>query len=428
MKIIIKNADVYNSIIMQKYDIIILNKKIVKIAKDIKEDSDLIINAKGLAVFPGLVDMHCHLREPGFEYKEDIKSGTLAAVKGGFTSVACMPNTNPVIDNTALIKYIYDKAIKAGYAKVYPIACITKGQKGAELTEMGELKEAGAIALSDDGMSVENPLIMQNAMLYAKSHNILLISHCEDKQLADGGVVNEGYNAEVCGLKGIPRAAEEVMVAREIILAESLKTRVHIAHISTRGSVNLIRDAKRRGVLVTAETCPHYFCASDEYILNYDTNAKVNPPLRTEDDVKAIIEGLKDGTIDAIATDHAPHHTDDKNVEFNYAANGISGFETAFCLAYTKLVKAGFITFNNLLRLMSFNPSEILGLGSEEICEGAVADITIADLNAKYTIDSRKFLSKGKNTPFNGKEVYGKIMYTIVNGSIKIFDGEIYDR
>ena len=432
MKIIIKNCYAYNCINMHKYDIIINNGKIsdIIISNDKKkfEQSDIIINADGLTVFPGFVDMHCHLREPGFEYKEDILSGTKAAVKGGFTSVACMPNTKPVIDSEAVIKFIEDKALKAGYAKVYPIASITKGQNGTELSEFGLLKSAGAVALSDDGMPVENPLIMKNAMLYAKSHDMLIISHCEDKQLADGGVVNEGYNASICGLKGIPKAAEELMVARELIFAENLNTKVHIAHISTKGSVNLIRDAKKRGVKVTCETCPHYFAGDDSMILNYDTNAKVNPPLRSAEDKQAIIEGIKDGTIDAIATDHAPHHEDEKNLEFNFAANGISGFETAFALSYTYLVKEGHITAEQLGKLMTENPAKILRINSNGLSIGETADITIADLQNEYKIDSKTFFSKGKNTPFNGKKVFGKILHTIIDGKLKLFNGEIYDR
>lgn len=427
MKIIIKNAELYNSNSAGKYDIIIDSGKIQKLSKTpvkVTSLSDVtVIDAAGLAVFPGLVDMHCHLREPGFEYKEDILSGTKAAAAGGFTSVACMPNTDPVTDNGEVVRYILARAAQCGYAKVYPIGAITKGSKGEQLTEAGELKESGAVALSDDGRPVENPAMMQNALLYAKSHGIPVISHCEDRALAADGVVNEGINSTISGLKGITRAAEDVMTAREVLLAESLNAPVHIAHVSTRGSVDIIRNAKKRGVAVSCETCPHYFSATDDYILNYDTNAKVNPPLRTHDDKQAIIEGIIDGTIDAIATDHAPHHADEKNVEFNYAANGISGFETAFSLVYTHLVKAGHITMQKLVELMSVKPGRLLGIGTGDLAEGGTADITIADLHQSYTVDSSKFFSKGKNTPFDGQTVTGKIIYTLINGEIKYFAG-----
>lgn len=376
------------------------------------------IEAEELTALPGLVDMHCHLREPGYEYKEDIESGTKAAARGGFTSVACMPNTLPPADSASVVRYIIKRALQSASCKVYPIACITKGRKGEELAEFGELKAAGAIAFSDDGLPVENPLIMRNCLLYAKSHGCLIISHCEDKLLSDGGCANEGYNATIAGLKGIPAAAEEVMVARDVILAEGIDARIHIAHVSTKGSVEIIRQAKKRGVKVTCETCPHYFAADDSMILDYNANAKVNPPLRSREDAEAIIEGIKDGTIDVIATDHAPHHEDDKNVEFCNAANGISGFETAFALSYTHLVKAGHIALERLAGLMSFAPAGILGLETGGIEEGKRADIALVDLDNSYIINCSKFLSKGKNNPFNGREVWGEVAFTINDGRI----------
>lgn len=428
MKIFIKNCYLYNCINMHKYDITINNGAIEQIEKSGKLNSNdyKIIDAEGLTVFPGLVDLHCHLREPGFEYKEDILSGTMAAAKGGFTSIACMPNTNPVTDSEAIINFIKEKAAESGYANVYPIAAVTKEQKGEEIARYGNLKAAGAVALSDDGNPVENPLILRNAMLYAKSHDMLIISHCEDKQLAAGGVVSEGYNATVCGLKPILKAAEDVMVARDIILAQSTDSKVHIAHISTKGSVDIIRDAKKRGVKVTCETCPHYIAADDSMILDYNTNAKVNPPLRSTEDKEAIIQGLADGTIDAIATDHAPHHQNEKNVEFNFAANGISGFETAFALCYTHLVKTNIITAEKLAALMTYKPAEILKINCGNISGGGIADLFIADLNNSYVIDAKKFVSKGKNTPFDGTKVYGKVLHTIKSGEIKVLNGEIY--
>jgi len=390
---------------------------IVKTGENLKDKAEEVVDCKNLTILPGLFDMHSHLREPGFEYKENIESGTLAAARGGFTAVACMPNTNPVLDSAPLIEFVKNKADKIGNCKVYPIGAITKGQNGAEITEMGELKESGAAALSDDGKPVEKSNVMYNALKYAKTMGILLISHCEDTAFSDG-VVNEGYSASVSGLKGIPAASENIMVSRDILLAEELNTSVHLAHISTAGSVDIIRQAKKRGVKVTCETCPHYFSAEDSFILEYDTNAKVNPPLRSQKDVEAIIAGIKDGTIDVIATDHAPHHVNDKNVEFNYAANGISGLETAFMLSYTNLVKVGHITIEKLVELTAFNPAKILKIKKEGIKENAAADFFIADLEKKVKIDAGKFLSKGKNTPFSGTVVYGDIKCTVYNGRL----------
>lgn len=417
MKILIKSGNAIIGDKTNKVDILIQDDIIIKIEKDIKDNVDRIINAEGKYILPGLVDMHTHLREPGYEHKETIMSGTRAAVVGGFTSIACMPNTNPVCDNSSIVEFIKFKAKEAGYAKVYPIGAITKGSKGEELAEMYNMKKSGIVAASDDGHPVERANIMRNALEYAKSIDLLLISHCEDMSLTGNGLVNEGYHSTISGLQGITRVSEEMIVSREILLAEALNTRVHIAHISTRGSVQLVRDAKLRGVKVTAETCPHYFSATDEMILSFDTNTKVNPPLREEEDKQAIIQGLVDGSIDAIVTDHAPHHKDDKRLEYALAANGISGLETSFSLGYTNLVKAGYITLERLVELMSYNPSKILGLNSG-LCKGNKADITVVDIDKKYIIDSNKFLSQGKNTPFNGFEVYGVVEYTIVDGRI----------
>ena len=378
-----------------------------------------MIDAKGLHVFPGLIDLHVHLREPGFEYKEDIASGSAAAVRGGFSQVCCMPNTDPVCDNAAVVGYIVARGREVNLCKVRPIGAITKGEKGEQLAEIGKMKEAGAVAISDDGRPVANARIMRLAMEYASDFGLICLSHCEDKDLVDGGVVNEGYNSTLAGLKGIPRAAEEIMLAREIILAETLGKRAHICHVSTKGGVQLLREAKKRGVAITAETCPHYFTLTDDVIMSFDANTKVNPPIREAEDVAAIKEGLKDGTLDCIVTDHAPHHKDEKNVEYNLAAFGISGIETSFSLSYTYLVKAGVLTLEQLADRMSAAPARILGLEGGALAEGAVADIMLADLNAKYVIDSKEFVSKGKNTPFNGTEVYGKVCCTIVDGDVK---------
>lgn len=400
-------------------DILVDGDKIVRIAKNVEDKAAKVIDAKGLHVFPGLIDMHVHLREPGFEYKEDIASGSAAAVRGGFTQVCCMPNTQPVCDNAAVVGYIIARAKEVGLCKVRPIGAITKGEQGETLAEIGKMKEAGAVALSDDGKPVPSARMMRLGMEYASDFGLICLSHCEDKSLADGGCVNEGYNSTLAGLKGIPRAAEEVMIAREIVLAETLGKRVHICHVSTKGGVRLLRDAKARGVAVTAETCPHYFALTDDIILSYDANTKVNPPVREAEDVEAIKEGLKDGTLDCIVTDHAPHHADEKNVEYDLAAFGISGIETSFSLSYTHLVKGGVLTLGQLAERMSGAPARILGLEGGALKEGGVADIMLADLNEKYVIDSRKFVSKGKNTPFNGSEVYGRVKATIVDGKVR---------
>lgn len=417
MKYVIKGGSVVLPDGVKNCDILVEDGRISKLGKNLSAEK--IIDASGLHVFPGLIDMHVHLREPGYEGKEDIASGSAAAVAGGFTQVCCMPNTNPVNDNAVVTTYIKYRAQQVNLCKVNPIGSITKGEKGEELAEIGKMVKAGAVAISDDGRSVMDSKIMRYAMEYANDFGIKCLCHCEDENLVDGGVVNEGLNSTLAGLKGIPRAAEDIMIAREICLSESLDIPVHICHVSTYSGVQLIREAKARGVKVTAESCPHYFWLADDIITSYDTFTKVNPPIREERDRLAIIEGLKDGTLDCIVTDHAPHSKKDKEVEYNLAAFGISGIETSFALSYTKLVKGGVLTLPQLAERMSAAPARILNLEGGSIAEGAVADFAIADLNAKYVIDSEKFFSKGKNTPFNGTEVYGKIVYTIVDGDVK---------
>ena len=340
---IIRNGSVVLKNSVEKKDILIENGKIVKIA-DKLPSGGVEIDATGKYIFPGLIDMHVHLREPGFERKEDIESGAKAAVKGGFTQVCCMPNTNPVVDNKVVVTYIKAREKEVNLCKIHPIGAITKGLQGAEMAAIAGMKKAGAVAISDDGVAVKNARLMRLAMEYAKGFDIKCLCHCEDKDLVDGGVVHEGLSATIAGLRGIPRAAEDVIIAREISLAESLDAAVHICHVSTYSGVRMIRDAKRAGVKVTAETCPHYYTFTDEIIRNYDTNTKVNPPIREEIDKQAILEGLKDGTLDCIVTDHAPHHADDKNVEYGQAAFGISGIETSFGFAITKLYKTGLLT------------------------------------------------------------------------------------
>ena len=417
---IIKNGSVIFKDTVEKKDIRVLGGKIEKIADKLSpEQGEEVIDATGLHVFPGLIDMHVHLREPGFEYKEDIESGSKAAVKGGFTQICCMPNTQPVADNKVVISYIRHRGEEVGLCKIRPIGAITKGEEGEQMADIGEMKKAGAVAISDDGKTVKSSRLMRLAMEYASGFNMRCLCHCEDKELADGGVVNEGYNSTLAGLKGSPRAAEDVVIAREICLSESLGVPVHICHVSTYSGVRMIRDAKRAGVKVTAETCPHYFAATDDVITGFDTNTKVNPPIREEKDRLAIIEGLKDGTIDAIVTDHAPHHANDKNVEYNLAAFGISGIETSFGFAVTYLYKTGILTLNQLADKMSRLPAEILSLEGGKIEEGVPADLTIADLDEEWVVDSSEFVSKGKNTPFNGRKLSGAVKYTIVDGDVK---------
>jgi len=409
-------------------DVYIEDGCIVKVGENLvtKYNSDDIkqIDATGKIVAPGLIDMHCHLREPGQEYKEDIRTGTRAAAKGGFTTVACMPNTNPPLDNAALITFIYARTAETGCINVLPIGAISKGQKGEELAEIGEMKAEGAIAISDDGRPVSNPVLMRRALEYADMFDCLVISHCEDLSLVAGGSMNEGAVSTRLGLKGIPRSAEEVQVARDTILAGETGARLHLAHISTAGSVEIVRQAKAKGFPVTAETCPHYFTLTEEAVDGFNTNAKMNPPLRSAEDVEAIIEGLMDGTIDAIATDHAPHHVDEKNVEFGFAANGIVGVETALALGITYLVKENRLSLMELLEKMTLNPAAILGISKGAIAEGNIADVIVFDIDTPYTVKAEDFASKSKNSPYVGYELYGKVDYTLVGGKVVIEHGE----
>ena len=401
---------------LKKADIRTENGKIAEIAPDLNGKG---IDLNGLTVLPGLIDLHVHLREPGFERKEDIESGSRAAVKGGFTQICCMPNTKPAIDGKVVVSYIKNRAREVNLCKVHPIGAITEGQEGKNRAAIGAMKKAGIVAVSEDGKSVLSTKLMANAMQYAADFGLKCLCHCEDGSLVDGGVVNEGYNSTLTGLKGSLRAAEDIVVAREILLAESLDLPVHICHVSTYSAVQLIREAKARGVKVTAETCPHYFTLTDDAILSYDTNTKVNPPLREERDRLAIVAGLKDGTLDCIVTDHAPHHEDDKRVEYDLAAFGISGLETSFALSYTALVKSGEMSLAELADKMSGNPARTLGLEGGRLEVGAPADFIAVDPDEEWTVDPGKFVSKGKNTPFAGRKVFGKVKYTVVDGEVK---------
>ncbi|MDM8538441.1 dihydroorotase, partial [Desulfobacterales bacterium HSG17] len=394
-------------------DVLIENGKIKDIAPEIPETAaQKVIDASGKIVTPGLIDMHVHFREPGQEYKETIESGCRAAARGGFTAVCTMPNTDPVNDNAQVTEYILKKAREANGVKVYPVAAISKGLEGKSLCEYGELKEAGAIALSDDGRPVMNSQFMRRALEYAKGFGLPIISHCEDITLAGSGVMNEGETATRMGLAGIPNAVESIMVMRDIALSELTGVPVHIAHVSTAESVHAIRGAKKRGVLVTAETAPHYFTLTEKAVENYNTNAKMNPPLRTEKDRQAVRDGLADGTLDVIATDHAPHHALEKEVEFDRAANGIIGLETSLPLSL-KLVEDGVLAMDGLIEKMSIHPAMILGL-ERGLKVDNVADITVIDPDAVWTVKKDEFLSVSRNMPFDGWEMKGNAAFVIL--------------
>ena len=375
-----------------------------------------IFDLRGCWVVPGLIDMHVHLREPGEEYKETIETGCRAAAAGGFTAVACMPNTNPVNDNSTVTRYILEKAATCA-ARVYPVGAISQGSKGEKLAEFGEMKLAGAVAVTDDGRPVVDSRLMRRAMEYASSHDLLVMSHAEELALSRGGCMNEGEISTRLGLRGIPAAAESIMVYREIALAELTGARVHISHVSTAQSLALISDAKARGVKVTAETAPHYFTLTDHAVLGYNTHAKMNPPLRTEQDRQAIRAALLDGTLDAIATDHAPHSVLQKEVEFNMAANGIVGLETSLSLSLA-LVREGLIGPGRLVELMSLAPARILGVAGGSLPNGAIADVTVIDPEKRYIFVAEKGFSKGRNSPFDGWNLQGKAVYTFLAGRL----------
>jgi len=415
-----------------KMDILVENGKISKIGKVLpdggaktsrKAPALQVLDAHNLVVLPGLVDMHTHLREPGYEYKETIETGSEAALAGGFTSIACMPNTDPINDNRSVTEFIIRQAVKCGLVNVYPVAAVSKGSEGKGLTEFGDLVEAGAVAFSDDGKPVTAGGFMRRALEYAGSFDVPIISHCEDATLSAGGLMNEGLTSTELGLPGIPSISEEVMVARDILIAAYTETALHIAHVSTAGSVDLIRDAKKRGVRVTAETAPHYFCLTEEALTEFDTRLKMNPPLRSTADVAAIKKGLRDGTLDAIATDHAPQSSIEKEVEFEYAANGIIGLETSLGLSL-RLVEEGILTLPQLVEKMSLNPAKILRLNKGTLKPGADADITILDPEKAWTVDVKKFRSKSRNSPFGGWQLKGKVIHTIVAGVVKFTDRE----
>ena len=377
---------------------------------------EMTVDARGLLVLPGLVDMHVHLREPGYERKETIASGTRAAARGGFTTVVCMPNTLPVADSRAVIEFIRRQAEVTAAVNVYPVGAITKGSAGQELAEIAELWEGGAVAVSDDGRPVMNAEIMRRALEYVKITGFPVISHCEDLNLSEEGQIHEGYWSMLLGLKGIPSAAEEVMVARDLILAEASGSRLHLAHVSTAGSVRMLRDAKARGVAVTAEVTPHHLVLTDAATASFDTATKVNPPLRAESDRQALVAALREGIIDAVATDHAPHTLEEKDCEYDFAPFGISGLETAFPLLWTCLVEKGELLASQLVASMTCRPAGILNLPKGTLSPGADADIVLVDPQLEITVNKYDFVSQGKNTPFHGWKLKGWPVATMVKG------------
>ena len=399
-------------------DILIDDGKIAVIGSTILDQEADIIDARGLVFCAGLVDMHVHLREPGFEYKETVETGTAAAAAGGFTAVACMPNTRPATDSPEQIAYVLHKAEQACGVRVLPIGAVTVGQKGQELTDFGALKQAGAAALSDDGVPVQNANLVRDALILAKRKGLTVLSHCEDADMVKNYAVNEGKVSRRLRLPGRPAIAEELQVARDAMLAEETGGAVHICHISTAKAVNIVRRYKRRGVAITCETCPQYFTLTEDEVLEKGSMARVNPPLRTRADVEGIIAGLKDGTIDAIVTDHAPHSAEEKARPLSEAPSGMVGLETSLALTLTALYHTGEMSLSDILRKMTVNPSCILRTGGGRVALGGDADLTIFDPDEEWTIDPEQFKSKGRNTPFAGYKVKGRVKYTIVGGKI----------
>jgi dihydroorotase len=420
MKILLKNARVvdYKNKLDGKMDILLENEKIIKVAEKIENEAEQEIDCTNYIIIPGMIDMHCHLREPGFEHKETIETGSKSAVAGGFTTICPMPNTKPVPDNVETLKMIIEKAKQVNLCNVLPFSSITKGEAGEELVDFKAMKEARAIAFSDDGIPVVNSKIMREAMIKANEVGSFTSAHCEEKSVAKGAI-NAGPIAQKLGVEGVLPEAEEIMAARDIVLSETNNIHAHICHISTKTSKNMIRDAKKRGVNVTCETCPHYFTLTVDNVLEKGVNAKMNPPLREEKDRLAIIEGLKEGTIDAIITDHAPHTEEEKNKGLETAPNGIIGFETALSCEIMNLIDTGDLTYDDLVRVTSYNPAKLLGLETKgAIEEGFDADLTIFDPNKEYIYTKEMIVSKSKNSPFIDEKLKGKVMYTIVEGRI----------
>ena len=419
--ILVRNVQIVQDTVQPRCDMLIKDGIIASCGVSIVAQADVTIDGSRLTALPGLFDMHVHLRDPGQTHKEDIQTGTAAALAGGITGVACMPNTTPAIDSEEIVQYILKKAENTG-VKVHPVGCITKGLRGEMLCDFSALQQAGVCAVSDDGRPVENAKLMQKALMQAYALGIPVISHCEDLSIIDHGIVNQGLASETLGVKGMDRASEDYITAREIILAASAGVSIHIAHVSTKGSVEIIRQAKAHGVKVTSETCPHYFLMTEEAVLGKDADYRMNPPLRTEEDRRAVLEGIIDGTIDCIVTDHAPHAPEEKQ-DFYRAPNGVIGMETSLA-ASLKLVHSGMLTLPELLQKMAVNPRRILGLPQVNVVVGEPANMTLVDLNYAWTVRPEKLHSKAKNVIWKGKTLVGKPIYTITDGIIRYQDTE----
>ncbi|MCI8956186.1 MAG: dihydroorotase [Eubacterium sp.] len=427
MTILIKNGRILNpSENMDKVmDIYVEDGVIQKKAENIQKNADKVIDAKGCYVVPGLIDLHVHFRDPGLTYKEDIETGSRAAAKGGFTTVCCMPNTKPVVDSVETIKYIVDKSKEVGLTNVLPVGAVTMQMAGREITDVEKLKEAGICAISEDGKSVMNSGVYRKAMKEAARLNVPVMAHCEDINLVEGGVINLGDKSEKLGVKGISNAVEDVIAMRDIMLARETGATLHLCHCSTKDSVEMVRRAKAEGIKVTAEVCPHHFSMCTDDITGNDSNFKMNPPLRSREDMETLIKGLSDDVMDVISTDHAPHSAEEKAKDLEHAPFGIVGLETSVALTLTNLVKKGYITPLQMAAKMSYNPAKVLGIDKGTLNEGAAADITIINPDKEYAIDVDTFVSKGKNTPFNGYKVFGEVEYTILGGMIVYENGNL---
>lgn len=420
MTILIKNGRLINPSenLDKVMDIFVEDGIIKEKAESIEKQADTVIDAAGCYVMPGLIDLHVHFRDPGLTYKEDIETGSKAAAKGGFTTVCCMPNTKPVVDNVETVKYIIEKGEKTGLTNVLPVGAVTKNMAGIEITDVEELKKAGICAISEDGKSVMNSGVYRKAMKNAAKANVPVLAHCEDINLVEGGVINLGDKSSELGVKGISNAVEDVIAMRDIMLAKETGATLHLCHCSTKDSVEMVKRAKEEGIKVTAEVCPHHFSMCSDDITSNDGNFKMNPPLRAREDMKALIKGLQDDIMDVISTDHAPHSAEEKAKDLEHAPFGIVGLETSVALTVTNLVKKGYLTPMQMAAKMSYNPAKVLGIPKGTLDEGKIADITIIDPDKEYTIDANTFESKGKNTPFDGYKVSGEVEYTILNGKV----------
>ena len=420
MTILIKNGRLINPSenLDKVMDIFVEDGIIKEKAESIEKQADTVIDAAGCYVMPGLIDLHVHFRDPGLTYKEDIETGSKAAAKGGFTTVCCMPNTKPVVDNVETVKYIIEKGEKTGLTNVLPVGAVTKNMAGIEITDVEELKKAGICAISEDGKSVMNSGVYRKAMKNAAKANVPVLAHCEDINLVEGGVINLGDKSSELGVKGISNAVEDVIAMRDIMLAKETGATLHLCHCSTKDSVEMVKRAKEEGIKVTVEVCPHHFSMCSDDITSNDGNFKMNPPLRAREDMEALIKGLQDDIMDVISTDHAPHSAEEKAKDLEHAPFGIVGLETSVALTVTNLVKKGYLTPMQMAAKMSYNPAKVLGIPKGTLDEGKIADITIIDPDKEYTIDANTFESKGKNTPFDGYKVSGEVEYTILNGKV----------